>query len=175
MQLIKGDLLEGEWDFACHVVNSYITMGSGVAYFLRKKWPQIYQADLDHNEEWSENHVDDKLGTFSFAPLDDHRGVYNLYAMWGIGNDGNPLHRNCSYDALYNAMFRMCSDITKKHPLMEKVNVGVPYLMGCCRAGGSWKIVESILTDLEEYFEEITFVIYQFSEFEVTAQSTQPT
>src|SRR6478735_9908937 len=122
MEIIKGDLLEGTWDAACHVVNNYITMGSGVAYFLRKKWPQVYQADLDHNEEWIENSPEDKMGTISIAELDDDRKVYNLYAMWGIGNDGSPLSRNCSYDAIYNAVYKMCSDLIRKHPLSDKID-----------------------------------------------------
>ena len=175
MKIVKGDLLDGTWDFACHVCNNHTTMGSGVAYFLRKKWPEVYEADLDEDKNYEQSDPTEKMGSFSVATLNDYRAVYNLYAMWGIGNDGHPLRRNCSYDSLFNAMFSMCQDILKKNPLWNKVNIGVPYLMGCARAGGSWTIVESIIETLEALFDEITFTVYQIEEFETFAQSTQPT
>ncbi len=176
MKLIKGDLLEGEWDFACHVCNSYTTMGSGVAYFLKKKWPQVYEADVENDRLHflDGNDPDEKLGTFSIAELNDYRAVYNLYAMCGIGNGGHPLDRNCRYDALFDALFTMCEDIVSKNQLIGKICIGIPYLMGCCRAGGSWRIVEAILNEIEYIYDNIEFIVYQIDEAELTAQSTQP-
>lgn len=167
MEHIKGDLLEGDWEFAAHVANSHCVMGSGVAYFLRKKWPQVYQADLDFQDNLDMNDCDavpnDKLGFFSMADVGDGRGVYNMYAMWGVGNDGNPLYRNCRYDSLFDALYRMSEDIITSNPYYEGMfKVGVPWGLGCVRAGGSWQIVESILQDIEDRFPRITFQIYKF-------------
>ncbi len=164
---IKGDLLEGDWDFAAHVANSHCVMGSGVAYFLRKKWPEVYQADLDFQDNLHmydcDAVPDDKLGQFSVADLGDGRSVYNLYAMWGVGNNGNPLERNCSYDNLFNAIYKMADDIIADAPYYDGAfKVGIPWGLGCVRAGGSWKIVESILQDIEDRFPRITFQIYKF-------------
>lgn len=173
MKYTDGDLLEGDWDAAFHVCNTYKTMGSGVAYFLRKKWPEVYQADLD-----CELDDDEKLGEYSKAYLPDGRSVYNIYAMWGLGNNGSPLGRNCTYDNLYNALYKMCYGIEDNmiHNLIiqEKYVVGLAYLTGCVRAGGSWVIVEAILKDLEEHFPMIEFEIYIIEGFEPAAQSTQP-
>lgn len=174
MNLIKGDLLEGDWDYACHVANNYCVMGSGVAYFLRKKWPQVFQADLDFDEEIMNEGLEqtDKMGRFSFADIGDNRGVFNLYAMWGVGSDGHPLHRNCSYDSLFNALYKMAETLTVHEHLVDEVTVGVPKNMGCVRAGGAWTIVEAILQEVETIFPKIKFTIYELEDAELKAASS---
>lgn len=173
MEYIKGDLLEGEWDVAMHCANLYCVMGSGIAYYLQKKWPEVLEADVDHRGGISENDVDWKLGTFSKAILDDDRVVYNLYGQNGVGNDGTPIGRNCSYDHLYNAIYRACEDATK---LTDNVRVGIPMGMASVRAGGSWIVVDAILADIEEQLP-VSFIVYDIEngELKVKPQSTQPT
>lgn len=167
----RGDLLEGEWDCALHCANTHTTMGSGIAYYLKNKWQEVYHADLDHNVGFEHPH--EKLGEFSKAVIPDGRWVYNLYGQVGIGNDGSVLGRNCQYDYLYNAMFLACQDMCK---LMgdedNKIKIGVPKNMACCRAGGSWVIVNAMLQDLEEMFP-IEFIVYEFGD-EKIAHSTHP-
>jgi hypothetical protein len=46
--------------------------------------------------------------------------------------------------------------------------------MGACRAGGSWRIIEAIIQDIEETFDNIEFVCYVLPEFEPSAKSTKP-
>jgi O-acetyl-ADP-ribose deacetylase (regulator of RNase III) len=167
MKTIQGDLLEGQWDCCFHVANVYKTMGSGVAYFLKKKWPEVYEADMVYDQEFDIPHH--KLGTFSKAIIPDGRWVYNLYGQVGVGNDGSVLGRNCHYNHLYDAMYTACEEICK---LLTGVVIGCPKFMGCGRAGGSWIIVEAMLKDLEERFP-ITFEIYEFGD-EQFPQSTQP-
>lgn len=152
MKEIKGDLLEGDWDVAFHCANVHCTMGSGVAYFLRKKWPAVYDADL----ETEKVPPDDKLGNYTYAGVDHNKTVFNLYGQVGIGNDGTVIGRNCQYDHLYNAMFRACDHICA---FRENVQIGIPKYMACCRAGGNWKIVSAMLESLEEDFP-VEFVIY---------------
>lgn len=170
MKYIVGDLLEGNWDHAAHVCNVHKIMGSGVALFLRQKWCEVYQADLDTDDDGNK-----KLGTYSMAEIEDGRTVNNLYAMFGIGNDGTPLGRNCSYDNLYNALYKVCSDKSDELSAKlsnEKIRIGVPYKMGCDRAGGSWNVVESILKDMEEKFPLIEFDIYQLANPEINPKSS---
>jgi O-acetyl-ADP-ribose deacetylase (regulator of RNase III) len=156
MEYIKGDLLDSViWDAAMHCANLHTTMGSGVAYFLKKKWPEVYAADIEYDTNFLD--PDQKLGKFSQAILPDNRRVYNLYGQIGIGNDGNPMNRNCSYDNLYNAMYRACEDLTQERKDSPYV-VGVPKL-GCGLAGGSWNVVEGMLKDLEEKFS-VYFVVF---------------
>jgi hypothetical protein len=172
MKLIKGDLLEGEWDCAMHCANVHQTMGSGIAYFLRKKWPIVYEADLIFGEE-EKIFGNNKLGLFSKATVEPGRFVYNLYGQVGIGNDGTVLDRNCQYDHLYNAMYRACGDYVTSNVFQDSFIAGIPKNMGCCRAGGSWIIVEAMLKDLELRYP-VEFWVYEFGE-ETSAQSSHKT
>lgn len=167
MKTIYGDLLEGDWDYFCHVTNSFQTFGSGIAYYVKKKFPEVYQADLDYDAE-------DKLGTYSYADLADGRGAYNIYAMYGLGNDGTHLGRNLSYDAFTNALENICSELSNNHYMWSSIRIGVPYLIGCCRAGGNWNIVRVILETLESEYPNIEFIVYDIENGEKEAQSTQP-
>ena len=151
MKHYKGDLLDSPTEIICHVCNLYHTFGSGIAYQIMLRYPKAYQADKD-----TEYDCDEKLGTFSKA-VDKSRTIYNIYAMWGIGCDGNPMHRNLSYDHFYNGMYKVCSDLDKNRPII----IGVPKYIGCFRAGGSWGVVESMLLDLEAHFPNIEFHVYE--------------
>jgi hypothetical protein len=165
MKYIKGDLLEGDWDAAFHCANTYCVMGSGVAYFLRKKWPKVFAVDLD-TKNASE---DEKLGSFSYAEVEPYKFVYNLYAQRGVGNDGHPLNRNCSYDCLYDSIYRACVDVLNKFELSghifkrrDEVVVGIPYGMASVRAGGNWEIVDTILYEIEKEFDgKSEFEVYE--------------
>lgn len=169
----KGDLLEGEWDVMFQNCNVYTTFGSGVAYFIKKKWPEVYEADLEHDKDFDFPHH--KLGEFSKAVISkDGRWVYNLYGQVGVGNDGTVLGRNCHYNHMYDAMYKACEDMCKLiGDENSKIMIGCPKLMGCGRAGGSWVIVEAMLKDLEERFP-VNFIVYEFGN-EQFPQSTQPT
>lgn len=146
-------MLEGDWNVSMHCANTECVMMSGIAFYLRKKWPEVYQADLEYDNAFSDRK--DKLGTFSKAILEDGRTVYNLYGQRGVGNDGTPIGRNCSYDHLYDAIYRACEDATK---LTDNVRVGIPQL-GCGLAGGSWAVVEAMIKDVELKFP-VEFVVY---------------
>jgi O-acetyl-ADP-ribose deacetylase (regulator of RNase III) len=161
MKYIQGNLLEGDWDVAMHCANPYKVMGSGIAYYLKQKWPEVYEADERFHLE-----DEDRLGHSSYAILPDNRGVINLYGQIGIGNDGNPLNRNCSYDHLYDAIYRACETLCR---LESTFTIGIPYGMASVRAGGSWIIVEAILKDIESKFP-VEFIIYDIDNGEMTAK-----
>lgn len=168
MKLIKGDLLEGDWDYACHITNQYKTFGSGIAYFIKRKYPSVYQADLEHD-------IENKLGTYSYGDIGDSRGIYNIYAMDSLGNDGTHKGRNCRYDALIDALDDICTELENNHVLWDyKIRIGVPYLMGCCRAGGSWTVVDAILKTIEEMHQGVEFIVYDIENDEGKVQSTLP-
>jgi len=170
MKQLIGDLIESDVDALVHCCNNHHTMGSGIAYFLAKTFPQVYQADLE-----TERDCETKMGSFSKAVITNNRVVYNLYAMWGIGNDGDPLNRNLSYDSFYNGLWNICKDLENVMKLNPCIVVGLPKYIGCCRAGGEWSLVEKMIEDIENKFERITFEIYELENGEMTAQSTSPT
>ncbi len=151
----KGDLLDGEWDIAVTCCNLYHTFGAGIAKTIKEKFPEVYAADCD-----TVYGDDSRLGTFTYANVGTFGRIFNLYAMIGIGNDGDPLNRNLSYDHFYNGMYRICEQLSLKNPRKTHI-IGVPRLIGCQRAGGNWKIVQAILEQLESEFM-VTFHVYEF-------------
>jgi O-acetyl-ADP-ribose deacetylase (regulator of RNase III) len=167
MKYKKGNLLDGDWDVAMHCANIECVMGSGIAYYLKEKWPEVYQADLDYHDNLMGSSMiaqkSDKLGRSSVAILPDNRLVINLYGQVGIGNDGHPLNRNCRYDYLYDAIYRACDRLCK---LESPFTIGIPYGMASVRAGGSWIIVEAILKDIESKFP-VEFIIYDIDNGEM--------
>lgn len=162
MKYIKGNALDGEFDVLWHNCNQHVVFGAGIAHQIKKRWPEVYQADIDYNKNIL--NPDDKLGTFSKAVLENDSIVYNLYGQKGIGNDGAVLNRNCRYDHLYDAMYRACLDMEKLIDIGEFkdiIHLAVPKI-GCGLAGGSWTIVEAMLKDLEERFR-IIITVYDFN------------
>ncbi len=168
MKTYIGDLLDSDCDVLVHCANIYHTFGSGIAYFIKKRFPEAYAADLE-----TECGCESKLGTFSKATISNNRVLYNLYAMYGIGNDGHPLNRNLSYDHLYNGLYEICEDALKETNNFP-ITIGLPKYIGCCRAGGNWIIVESIVQEIEKLFHNVEFHIYELENAETTAQSTKP-
>lgn len=147
-----GDLLkQTDLDYLCHVANCQVTMGSGVAAAIRAKWPQVYVAD-------QKTQIGDakKLGTFTVAPvyLDNGRAVtvLNLYAQFRYGPDD----RHLNYEALYR-----CLEGMKKMVALNgcPIVIGMPYKMGCDRAGGSIEVVDAMLKVLFDNEPLIKLVI----------------
>lgn len=155
----QGDLLKAtSWNVCVQICNNYHTFGRGIAAQIRKVYPMMYDADQE-----TEYDCDAKLGTFSWATLPDERLGFNLYAMWGMGNDGTPLNRNLSYDHFYNGMIRIIEFVNSKYEFESdgSLNIGVPLGVGCGLAGGAWDIVVAMLSDIEARYPNVTFHVYE--------------
>lgn len=154
MKLINQNIFDGEWHGMVHCANLYHTFGAGIAKQIKIKYPSAYQADCE-TPKGSEK----KLGTYSSSHEND-KSIYNLYAQVGIGNDGDPLKRNCRYDHIHDAMWLVCEYIIDTKGNLPYI-LGIPYGMGCGLAGGEWSIVYSILEFIENQFPDIHFRIYK--------------
>jgi hypothetical protein len=165
MNIIQGDIFNGEWDGICHVANLYHTMGGGIARIIARDFPEALKAD----KTTARGDVS-KLGTFSRAsivrsaetPYSKSKlfEIFNLYGQMGIGNNGHPMNRNARYDAIHDGMFKICEFIVASYQNKPYV-LGIPYKMASDRAGGSWGIIEAILSDIEYRFPNIEFHIYK--------------
>lgn len=162
MKIINDDWFNGDWHVGIHVANLYHTFGSGIAYSIKNKYPEVYAEDKKTG-----NGDESKLGNFSKKQISENKIIYNLYAMEGIGNNGNPLDRNLKYDNFYDGFYKICEESKK----LGKNIVGVPYLIGCCRAGGSWNIVLEIMVDICNIFS-LDLQIYKLDNFESSAHSS---
>jgi O-acetyl-ADP-ribose deacetylase (regulator of RNase III) len=153
VKFVEKDIFEGEYDYLIHCCNLYHKFGAGIAKKIKKRYPQAFEAD--RKTQYGDGR---KLGTLSHAHVKDGDFlIVNIYAQTGIGNDGNALNRNLSYDALYNALYKLCFSIY----FQESATIGVPDMIGCGLAGGERSIVLAILESLEKRFENVEFHIYR--------------
>jgi len=155
MKIINQNIFDGGWNGMVHCANLYHTFGAGIAKQIKIKYPSAYQADCE-TPKGSEK----KLGTYS-SSYENDKTIYNLYGQVGIGNDGDPLKRNCQYDHIHDAMWLVCEHIVDTKGNSPYI-LGIPYKMASDRAGGSWRIIEAILSDIEYHFSpHIEFHIYK--------------
>ena len=133
----------------CHCANCFCKMKSGIAKVITEKIPDAPKADsLTIAGDPS------KLGTFSFAHIDEIDGVEvdgfvaNLYGQFDCTRTSLG-DRDVSYDALYNAM---CSIRDK----FQYQTILFPYQIGSNLAGGRWPIVEAMIRSV---FEEHQFPV----------------
>jgi hypothetical protein len=112
-------------------------MGSGIALQIKNEMPAVFDA-YKYHEECSGL----KLGTISYAKIG--KGiVVNLHAQNLYGYDGS---RFVNYEAIYETLRQ-----TKEVMLSKNLKtLGVPYKMACDRAGGDWRIIETMLNVIFE-------------------------
>lgn len=141
---IEGDLLDFPRDIEVimHQANTENCMRSGIAAQIVKRFPQMQMAD---ELFYRRNAGTNRLGQISYAD-----GVFDGKLRRGINLYGQTLtpikgvytqYRYLS-EALYKAN-HMCRIWQRDKPL----RVGIPYLMGCDIARGSWDKVERLVAD----------------------------
>lgn len=139
MKYKEGNLLRAfrEVDAIAHVTNCQGVMGSGVALQIKEKFPEAYEVYLKQYNGLREKGLD-MLGQISYTKISLlNEYVFNLSAQREYGKD----KRHLNYEALYQCLQRMrfnAQDFGIK-------NIGIPYLMGCDRAGGDWDIVSAMI------------------------------
>lgn len=154
MKVINDDIFNGDWSGMVHCANLYHTFGAGIAREIKKRYPDAYDADL------KSPHGDiSKLGDFSHSKI-EHKDIFNLYGQTGIGNDNQPLNRNCQYDAVHDGLWKIGEHILEYKEDRPYI-LAIPYGMGCGLAGGEWSIVYSILAFIENNFADVHFDIYK--------------
>jgi len=136
IKYVKGDLFDyfedGSCDAIAHCCNCQGVMGSGIALSIKNKYPDAYKAYKAY--EKSDGVL--RLGTISVASINS-KLILNLHAQDNYGIGARFVNYEAMYVALVQARERMAQDNLK--------TIGVPYKMGCDRAGGDWHIVEAML------------------------------
>lgn len=144
MQIIDGDLfdffvggpMKERCDVIMHVCNCQGVMGSGIALSIRKKFPPAYEAYKGFHMRMGGSDI--PLGSISHATINgDGKLIINLHAQRFYGGDGR---RYLDYEALYKCLVTASVLVFAE----GHTRIGVPYLMGCDRAGGDWKIVDAM-------------------------------
>lgn len=115
-----------------HQANCQNTMGSGIARFIREKYPEAYEVDC----KTSAGDIN-KLGYFSWVKAHDDKYIYNCYSQFRYGRD----KRYTNYEAIYTGLDRI-----KQHAIEQGLtSLSLPHGMGCVQAGGDWHIVNAII------------------------------
>ena len=141
--MIDGNLLDFPNDITCiaHSCNTQNIMGGGIAKQIKDRYPMVYKTDCNAHLE-GEN----TLGNFSFVWTNggQSQGVYNMYTQDEIG-----ARRSVSYEGFYCALNKVADHIEWqiKHGDKEEV-LGLPYGISCGLAGGSPKVISSIIHDI---------------------------
>lgn len=150
---IKGNLLTDAADMGithiCHQVNCQGAMNSGIAKSIREKYPEVYNnyyslvrsvkvcnPDPDNFDKFL-------LGNTQIVFCEDV-AVINMFSQSNYGYDGK---RYTSYDA-----FAECLENIKEKLHADKVKIGFPKGIGCCRGGAEWPIIKKMIeTILDGY------------------------
>ena len=119
-------VLDDDRRILLHVVNCQGVMGSGIALQVKNRLPD---AHAHYMEAFARGDL--QLGTISGSASGS---CANLAAQDTYGREKRQLN--------YGALSKCLSNLGEAEPWVEVV---VPYLMGCDRAGGDWEIVSEIL------------------------------
>jgi O-acetyl-ADP-ribose deacetylase (regulator of RNase III) len=144
---IQCDIFQAPIDILVHQANCFHTMGSGIAREIRERFPEAYEADCTQTKKGDRG----KLGTYSIARINRAplrlSYIFNLYGQYEFGRD----RRHTNYEAVYNGLSAIRNGVTN-----SKLVIGIPYKMSCNLAGGSWRIVETMIRDV---FEDSLFKV----------------
>lgn len=144
---LTGNLMDANEKVILHGCNDRGVMGSGVAKFVKEKYPdafRLYRAYFDEGAL--------KLGS-NVIWESPSRVVINGVTQRGYGYDGQ---RYLSYDALYSVLEganKYCLETDQTHIAMPTI--------GSLRGGGNWNIIEVMI---EEIFQTVTPVVYLYRE-----------
>lgn len=127
--IIEKDILTVEKGIIVHQVNCQKVMGAGLAKQLSEKFPQIKKEYLA-KDVWL-------LGDTQFLKIKDDLFVCNLAGQYDYGRLPKVYTR---YDALKKGFASV-----RKFALENKLDVFLPYQIGCGLANGIWDIVCSLI------------------------------
>ena len=132
-------------------------MGAGIAKEIREHCPNAYIAD--QNTLWGDKN---KLGTFTYGIEENGMIVVNAYTQYDYSRS-----KICvDYAAIQKVFISICEHFPEYIISLPKI--------GCGLAGGDWKIVSEILTEISDTYNR-TFHIYTLNtELELKAGVDKP-
>ena len=128
---LKKNILTVNNGIICHQVNCKGKMGAGIALKIRKKWPIVYDQYLSACMVGKI-----QLGSVQMIQISPVLYVANLAGQDGYGRD----KQYTNYAALSSTLI----DLQKISDDL-KLQIYIPYKIGCANAGGEWDIVEDII------------------------------
>ncbi len=154
VEYTKDNLLNfTSWNVIAHCASCQNRFGSGVALQIKEEFPAAWEADCKA-AELKEN----QLGLFSVAEVAGGKRICNVYAQEFYGTE----KRQVDYEAFYVGFQRLRDLLESAHKEGRIYTLGVPKFIASDRAGGSWRIIETMLLDLFEN-SPIKLVIVEYN------------
>lgn len=146
---IYGDILKADADCILHQVNCQGKMNSGLAKQIRAMFPEVFETYVNFcSKRTSKQLLGNMLGVAVHSEENKKvRAIMNLFAQEYYGYDGKCY---TDYKALEQSLYKV-----KQYTQFN--SLAIPYKMGCCRGGGDWNKVYSII---EKVFKDTDTKIF---------------
>lgn len=137
IKYIRGDLFKADIDVLVHGCNCFHTMGAGVAYWVKKFYPNAYSTDCctGYGDK-------SKLGMFTYV-ICNHAfnrnkqiKIINAYTQYDFGSKKDLFE--------YDAFEKICISLNN---LFKEETIGMPKIGGGL-AGGDWTKIETIINKI---------------------------
>ena len=151
VRVVEGNLLDAKEDIIAHQVNCQGVMGSGVALCVKRKHPHVFEQYKAVCQKAKRDKVQ-LLGRTQFVYLKTGQVVANMFAQVNFGTK----QQQTDYVAL-----RKCFEEVAAKAKKWNASVAMPYMVGCGRGGGNWRVVSAMI---EECFEGVDVVLYRLVE-----------
>ena len=157
MIILKGNLLETPFEIIAHQVNCQGKMASGVAKQIREKYPWAYK---DYIDALNQNGADYMFGKSQLIWQGGHT-ICNIFGQYNYGYDRQ---QYTDYSAV-NSAFREAINNYRDGDAddLRQITIAIPYKIGCDRGGGDWKVMKSMLENIEKDCY-VVFVAYKLEE-----------
>ena len=136
IKYVHGSLLDSDCNYICHQVNCQGKMNSGVAKFVREKWPEVFALYTHYVDGAS---PDDLLGRDEFIPINPNQQVVNMFAQRDYGYDGR---RYTSYDAFWRCLVGLRQDTP------ASATYAFPRKIGSDRGGANWNVIRTMINEV---------------------------
>ena len=152
IKYIHGSLLDSDCTCICHQVNCQGKMNSGVAKFIREKWPNVYDEYIQNYLEVydliscaigktgaAEATAKALLKNVQLIPINDNQFVVNMFAQENYGYDGE---RYTSYDAFYDCLLSL------REMTSATTTYAFPRKIGSDRGGANWNVIRTMINEV---------------------------
>jgi O-acetyl-ADP-ribose deacetylase (regulator of RNase III) len=136
LEIKNGNLLDVTAGHIVHGVNSQGVMNSGVAKYVREKYPNVYKYYID---EYKNKTL--KLGNAYRYAVSDNLFVWNAVTQEFYGNDKL---RYVSYDAVESCFSKINNFVTAFPEFNQSINIP---MIGSGLGGGNWNIIKAIIEE----------------------------
>lgn len=167
MRYVEGDLCDATQFFIAHGCNAQGVMGSGVAKALRSQWPEIFEPYKRRCDLFKDNRLE-LVGKVVSVHVDGHV-ILNLITQQNYGKDGK---KYASYigiaDSILASLMQYAEptatywslpDHIRKAYDFDNIEIAIPQI-GSGLGGLKWQLVEELLKEIEERYENVEFVVY---------------